>query len=567
MFRMANRQIVPHVPMNVNNGIFHAFEEPANRRIVALISVWLAATVILILLGFADGELVCDDAYYYYEIARNAALGQGFTFDSLHPTNGFHPLWAWILVPVFYLFPDSIWAPIHVSLILSSLFTAATAFSIHVFFARRGCREAGLIGATIWLLNPFTIVLGLRGLEGPLNTFLIAAVLLALDSVRTRAAYTAAEALRLGALMGLCLLARTDNVLLLAALSIVVSVELFRRGAWRDLLLKGALFLATAAAITLPWCIWNLATFGTVVQTSFRSKRLFNLYGQLPTWLPTDVTGLADVVRAAVNAFRNLGLVAEYNAKYIMGEEWTPIHEGYLLLYPLLFVGVGLTVLPRLHGRLRSLFEEYGGAAVALGPVGLFCLIHFGWYALVGRNYYNWYFLPPVFAFSLFAGQRLGFLGSLGARAARLAVAVLLAGLMLATPIIVAKHVSGLERYGDEIQFLARMRPRIEPLPEGAKLGAWNAGAAGYFASFHYPDRYIVNLDGLVNNDVPRYVLESTYEQYLLENIDYLIESPGPMTWVVGVPRTRAFVSRHLGPRLRVRTSESIVQTTNPAAE
>jgi len=553
--------------MNVNSGIFQAFEEPANRRIALLTSVWLSATVILILLGFADGELVCDDAYYYYEIARNAALGQGFTFDSLHPTNGFHPLWAWILVPVFYLFPDSIWAPIHISLILSALFTVATAFGIHVFFARRGCHEAGLIGATIWLLNPFTLVLGLRGLEGPLNTFLIAAVFLSLDTVRRRAIYTAAEAARLGALMGLCLLARTDNVLLLAALSIVLSIELFKRRAWRDLLLKGALFLATAATVTLPWCVWNLATFGTVVQTSFRSKQMFNLYGQLPMWLPADISGPADVGRTVAYAFRNLGLVAEYNAKYIMGEEWAPIHDGYLLLYPLLLVGLGLAVLPRVHGRLRLRFEEYGGAAVGLGSVGLFCLFHFGWYALIGRNYYNWYFLPPVFAFSLFAGQRLGFLKTIAARAGRVAVALLLAGLVLTTPIIVSKHVSGLERYGDEIQFLTGVRPRIEPLPSGAKLGAWNAGATGYFASFHYPDRYIVNLDGLVNNDIPRYVLESSYEQYLLEKIDYLIEPPGPMIWVIGVPRTREFVSRHLGPRWRVSSSGSIERATNPVAE
>ena len=525
----------------------------ANRRIAVLISAWLAATVSLILLGFADGELVCDDAYYYYEIARNAALGQGFTFDSLHPTNGFHPLWAWILVPVFYVFPESIWAPIHISLILSALFTAATAFIIHVFFARRDCRDAGLIGTTIWLLNPFTIVLGLRGLEGPLNTLLIAAVFLSLDTVRRRATYTAVEAARLGVLTGLCLLARTDNVLLLAALSIVLSIELFKRRAWRDLFRKGALFLATAAAITVPWCVWNLATFGTIVQTSFRSKQMFNLYGQLPVWLPADISGPADVGRAAVNAFRNLGSIAGYNAKYIMGEEWVPIHDGYLLLFPLLFVGVGLAVLPRAHGRLRVLFKGYGGAAGALGPAGVFCLIHFVWYALVGRNYYNWYFLPPVFAYSLFAGQRLGFMWTLG-RTGRVVGAGLLAGLLLTTPIIVSKHVSGPERHEDEIHFLAQMGPRIDPLPRRAKLGTWNAGATGYFASFHYPDRYIVNLDGLVNNDVPRYALERSYEQYLLENIDFLIEPPGPMTWVVGAPRTRAFVSRHLGPRMDIKT-------------
>jgi hypothetical protein len=430
---------------------------------------------------------------------------------------------------------------------------AGTAVCIERFFLARGRPEAGLIAATIWLLNPFTLVLGFRGMEGPLNTLLIAVVLLSCDSVRRRATYTAGEVARLGTWVGLSLLARTDNVLLLAAISIVLAIELGSRRAWRDLMLKGGILAGTAALITLPWCAWNLATFGSLVQTSQRAKQMFNLYGRLPPWLPAHLSSPMDAVRAIASGLRNLVLVAEYNAKYIMGEEWTPIHDGYLLLYPLLLIGVTLALLPRLNGRLKALrAEQYGAGMGALGPFGLFVLIHFGWYALVGRNYYNWYFLPPVLAFSLFAGQRLGLVQSLWPRPARAVLVVLLGGLAVATPLIVSKHVSGPEPDEDEIQFLARARPRIEALPPGSRLGAWNAGATGYFASFHCPDRYIVNLDGLVNNDVPRYEQESSYEQYLLENIDYLIESPGLMTWVVGVDRTQAFVSRHLDASGRV---------------
>jgi hypothetical protein len=531
-----------------------------HRPTALLAAAWFATVSLLALGGFADGELVCDDAYYYFEIARNAALGQGFTFDSLRPTNGFHPLWAWILVPVFYVFSDSVWAPIRVSLILSAACVAATALVIQAFFSRRGHHTAGLVGAAVWLLNPFTLVLGLRGLEGPLNTLLLALTFLCCDAVRRRALYTAGEAARLGGLVGLCLLARTDNVLLLGAIAIVLAHELGQQGRWRDLLRRGPIFLGSAALVTLPWCAWNLWTFGTLVQTSQRAKQMFDLYGRLPAWLPADVSGPADVLHAVVRAFRNLGLVAEYNAKYIMGEEWVAIGDGYLMLYPVLFLGLALALLPRTSARLRGLFQEqYGGAPGALGPVGLFVAIHFAWYALVGRNYYNWYLLPPVLAFSLFAGQRLGLLVALPQRAARAGAVLLLAALLAATPVVVARHVHGLETFADEIEFLTRVRPRIEALPRGSRLGAWNAGATGYFASFHVPDRYVVNLDGLVNNDVPRYARESSYEQYILDNIDYLIESPGPMTWVVGGARTQAFVSRHLGPRL------SIVAVTPPS--
>ena len=40
-----------------------------------------------------------DDACYYLKIASNAAQGLGLTFDGTAPTNGFQPLWLYILVP------------------------------------------------------------------------------------------------------------------------------------------------------------------------------------------------------------------------------------------------------------------------------------------------------------------------------------------------------------------------------------------------------------------------------------------------------------------------------------
>ena len=34
-----------------------------------------------------------DDAYYYFQIAKNISLGNGPTFDQITNTNGFQPLW------------------------------------------------------------------------------------------------------------------------------------------------------------------------------------------------------------------------------------------------------------------------------------------------------------------------------------------------------------------------------------------------------------------------------------------------------------------------------------------
>jgi hypothetical protein len=38
------------------------------------------------------------DAYYYLAIAKNTPLRSFATFDGVAPTNGFHPLWQYLLV-------------------------------------------------------------------------------------------------------------------------------------------------------------------------------------------------------------------------------------------------------------------------------------------------------------------------------------------------------------------------------------------------------------------------------------------------------------------------------------
>jgi len=47
--------------------------------------------------------LTVDDSFYYLQVARNLAAGHGPTFDQVSLTNGFHPLWMALLVPIVRL--------------------------------------------------------------------------------------------------------------------------------------------------------------------------------------------------------------------------------------------------------------------------------------------------------------------------------------------------------------------------------------------------------------------------------------------------------------------------------
>lgn len=45
-----------------------------------------------------------DDAFYYYQIAKNMADGQFSTFDGITRTNGYHPVWMLLIVPFYWVF-------------------------------------------------------------------------------------------------------------------------------------------------------------------------------------------------------------------------------------------------------------------------------------------------------------------------------------------------------------------------------------------------------------------------------------------------------------------------------
>lgn len=57
--------------------------------------------ILIVVSGFWINDprrFISDDIYFYLEIARNLAQGKGQTFNEIYSTNGFHPLWLYLLM-------------------------------------------------------------------------------------------------------------------------------------------------------------------------------------------------------------------------------------------------------------------------------------------------------------------------------------------------------------------------------------------------------------------------------------------------------------------------------------
>ena len=180
-------------------------------------------------------------------------------------------------------------------------------------------------------------------------------------------------------------------------------------------------------------------------------------------------------------------------------------------------------------------------------PLGLFAFLHLAVYAWVLRFYYSWYLLPPVLALCAIQGVAMAGVESLPARrygrvAAAWAAALVAVSLVFCAPLFGRWPPERARSFAD----------LGAGLPEGTRVGIWNAGELAYFFSHRFPDMRVVNLDGLVNNELTELALDGRYEEYVLENVDVLVESPRVyLGQTVGRERADRFVTDHVRGPLR----------------
>ena len=154
-----------------------------------------------------------DDAFYYFQVARNVANGMGTTFDGINLTNGFHPLWMLVCIPVFSLAKFDLFLPLRLLALISAALNTAAGILIYRLLKKYLSQGVAALTALIWVFTPsIHLVIVQRGLETSISAFFLVLLLFLVNRWRDEPALPFKKLILLGLVAGLAILARLDNV-------------------------------------------------------------------------------------------------------------------------------------------------------------------------------------------------------------------------------------------------------------------------------------------------------------------------------------------------------------------
>lgn len=457
------------------------FKEPNKRKVLYLLVLGL---LIRLALAWLPQKyfyyLISDDAYYYFSIAKNLISRGMLSADGITLTNGFHPLWLFVISPIYFFFQSSPWLSLHLVLTLSAFFDTAAASLIYKTLERLDKPTVGLWAAAFYLINPFGLEHTMNGLETAQNNFFLA--LLVFLSIKANSEWLKTGWAYLGTACGLALLSRTDNIFI----AFIILAYLFLRDKNFKIIAKTSI---VAAVIVLPWLVYNLSTFGTIIQTSGTVYPF--LYHQ--QYLNEFKTYFSF---SLIPYLLKLGFYSfTYNA----------FHYGNWIL-TLILLGI-------LFWQLRKDPKKYRPLLWTLFGAGLFIAFH----TFVRWSVRPWYpqavfvLTLPVIALSLEKLNR--YLIALG-----MGTAFLLSGWW------VWKEPF---RIADRSPVMLEI---IKRTPASDRVGAFNSGYLQYFT-----DQKVINLDGLVNNEVLSYYRQKRGLDYFRQkNIRWLVDTRTYLRGVFG---------------------------------
>jgi hypothetical protein len=436
--------------------------------------------------------IVLDDAYYYFEVARNLAAKGWATFDGLHATSGIQLLWGLVLTGVASIVNERI-AFLHAVLVLSALLNGLTGVLLWRGGRRLYSPALGELAVLIWA----GFMLGLRptmmGMEYPLHiTIIVVLFFVAWDLFAHPQNASLGKIAALGVFAAFNFGTRLDSAVYSVLLIALVLVVLLRARVERSFFLKALIVLGAILGVSV--CLFAALNYSFAravlplsgLVKSFYAAHHFDAYGWT-TALAGHIFWFVEIQARAI-----LDVVASI---LLEGEVYEPLALVVILGALAASVwGAHRIYVTRAQNPERFRFAQF------LGLLWLFGVLHvvtvvatIGHFAHITQHYWGWLFITWCLWAAVLVEMALGAMQNVRVRRSVAAIglaAFLGAHLWFAVAYYVQPFVPNLNNR--RVETAAWINAH---LPPDARIGAWNAGVLGYFS-----ERTVVNLDGLAND-------------------------------------------------------------------
>jgi len=193
-----------------------------------------------------------DDAYYYFKVAQNITEGHGITFDGINPTNGYHPLWMLINIPIFALARFDLILPLRILLMVQAALSAATGVLLFRMVKGTVSPVLGVLASAWWVTDLYLhSAMYEFGLETGLASFTVTFLLYQLWKFE-RTWRTEGVSLRRVATLAVFAMLAMFSRLDLVFLAVLAGAWILLRGTRLRSLLPLDLLLA---AVSVPACL------------------------------------------------------------------------------------------------------------------------------------------------------------------------------------------------------------------------------------------------------------------------------------------------------------------------
>ena len=314
-----------------------------------------------------------DDAFYYYKVAQNIGEGYGSTFDRLGMTNGYHPLWMLICIPVFLLARVNLILPLRVIVVIMAVLHAGTGVLLYRLFKKVLTNQVAMLVSLFYVLSTtIHATTAQLGMESGINAFFVVLLLYKTaayveDPMEGKADLK--KLLGLSVVAILALFSRLDNIFVVGLIGVWV---LFRKAHVRTLLLGD--FVLIAASVLGSYII-RLGLGHTYFQYSDTSYAmlvaslaftiialyLVGLYRNPKAYSPIQII-IRSVVAVSASAAAVSGLM--------LGLFYLGIFNGFprsvLLIY--LGLGIGLITVFRLLAHFISTDDTETASKALISP-------------------------------------------------------------------------------------------------------------------------------------------------------------------------------------------------------